>query len=91
MSSEKELFDEETISYVSQLVESKSNLLNDIKDFRDKDKMLSICMEDLEGNLSSENKKKFDEVIKLMYQVEEYYITLAYSLGTKYGKNLDKM
>lgn len=53
--------------------------------------MLSLCMEGLENELSKENKEKLDKVIKLMYQVEEYYITLAYVLGTKYGKNIEKM
>ena len=91
MGNEEELFDTDTISYITQLVESKSNLLNEIKDFKEKDKMLSLSMEALENELSKENKDKFDKIIKLMYQVEEYYIALAYSLGTKYGNNIEKI
>lgn len=53
--------------------------------------MLSLCMEGFEDELSKENKEKFDKIIKLMYQVEEYYIALAYILGDKYGKNVEKI
>ena len=91
MSSKGELFDTDTIAYVNQLIESKANLLINEKDFQDKDKMLSLSIEDFENELSKEQKDKFDEIIKLMYQVEEYYIALAYSLGAKYGTNLEKM
>jgi len=53
--------------------------------------MLLLCMERLENELSKENKEKFDKIIKLMYQVEEYYIALAYFLGDKYGKNIEEI
>ena len=53
--------------------------------------MLSLTMESLENELSKENKEKFDRIIKLMYQVEEYYIALSYMLGTKYGKNMKQI
>ena len=91
MNNEKELFDKDMISHITQFVESKEDLIKNIKDFKEKDKMLCLCMEDLENKLSKENKEKFDKVIKLMYQVEEYYIALAYMLGNKYGKNTNKI
>ena len=66
-------------------------LLREIKDFKETDKMLSICMEEMEDVLSEDLRDKFDEVIRLMYKTEEYYFTLAYSLGAKYGSNLNKI
>jgi len=91
MNNDEELFDSDMVIYITQFVEEKEDILKNIKDFREKDKMLSLCLEGLENELSKENKEKLDKVIKLMYQVEEYYITLAYILGTKYGGNLDKI
>lgn len=89
MDSDKELFESDMISYITQFVESKEDLLKNVKEFKEKDKMLLLCMENFEKDLSKENKDKFDKIIKLMYQLEEYYITLAYMLGTKYGKNIE--
>ena len=58
------------------------------EDFREKDKMLTICLEEMDSLLSKELKEKFDNVMKLTYQVEEYYFTLAYLLGSKYREKL---
>lgn len=91
MNNDKKLFDNDMVNHITQFVESKEDILKDIKDFKEKDKMLSLCLEGLENELSKENKEKLDKVIKLMYQVEEYYITLAYMLGTKYGKSIEKI
>ena len=91
MGSNEELFDQDSISSINDFVENKSNLLNEIKDFKEKDKTLSLYMDELEKQLDKESKEKFDQIIKLMYQVEEYYIALAYSLGTKYGENIENL
>ena len=91
MGSNEELFDQDSISSINEFVENKSNLLNEIKDFKEKDKTLSLYMDELEKQLDKESKEKFDQIIKLMYQVEEYYIALAYSLGTKYGENIENL
>ena len=91
MSSKEELFDTDTVSCINQLVDSKADLLKNQKDFKEKDELLALSLDNFEKELSKEQKEKFDQVIKLMYQVEEYYIVLAYSLGMKYGENLEKM
>ena len=91
MNNDEELFDSEMISYITQFVEGREDVLKNVKDFKEKDKMLSLSLEALENNLSKENKEKLDKVMKLMYQIEEYYITLAYMLGTKYGKNIEQL
>ena len=84
MEANEKLFDKERVNKINEFVEGKSNILNEIKDFKEKEKILSLCMESLEKELSKEHKENFEKVIKLMYQVEEYYITLAYSLGTNF-------
>ena len=91
MNNDEKLFDKDMVSNINQFVESKEALLKNIKNFKEKDKMLCLCMEGLENDLSKDNKEKFDKVIKLMYQVEEYYIALAYVLGNKYGRNIEKI
>ena len=91
MNCDEELFDKDIISHINQFVESKEDILKNVKDFNEKDKMLALSIEDLENEISKEDKEKLDKVMKLMYQIEEYYITLAYMLGTKYGKNVEKI
>ena len=91
MSDFGEFFDKETIKNISNLVEDKMNLLNEVKDFKEKDKKLSTSMEEFENTLPEDLKEKFNDIIRLNYQVEEYYFTLAYLLGSKYGEKLSKI
>lgn len=85
------LFDKEMVENISNLVEEKMRILKDVRDFKEKDRMLSMAMEELEKMLPEEQQDKFDEVIRLNYQVEEYYFTLAYFLGMKYGEKISKI
>lgn len=87
----EELFDEEMVENISNLVEEKMKILKEVKDFSEKDKKLSSCLEELDNILPEEFQQKFDEVMRLTYQVEEYYFTLAYLLGMKYGEKMKKM
>ena len=85
------LFDKEMVENISNFVEEKMKILKDVKDFKEKDKMLSLAMEELDSILPEEQQEKFDEVMRLNYQVEEYYFTLAYLLGMKYGEKISKI
>ena len=38
-----------------------------------------------------DEKYKFNEIIKLIYETEEYYFALAYSLGVKYGNEIKNL
>lgn len=87
----EDLFDKETVQHINNIVEDKMYVLKDVRDFNEKDKMLSLYMEELDNSLPEELKEKFDDVIRLTYQVEEYYFTLAYLLGSKYGDKLNKI
>ena len=91
MNDKSELFDNDLISKINDFVENKSNLLNEIEDFKEKDKLLYLNMEEFIKTISNEDKNKFDQIIKLMYQIEEYYIALSYILGSKYGENIEKV
>ena len=86
-----ELFDNDSVSQISEFVENKSSLLNEVKQFKEKDKLLYLNIEEYRKNLSDDEKNKFDQIVKLMYQIEEYYITLAYMLGSKYGTDVEKI
>ena len=86
-----ELFDKDFVENISNLVEDKMKLLKDVKDFREKDKELSNQMEELDGMLPEELRDKFDDVVRLTYQLEDYYFTLAYLLGSKYGEKKSKI
>ena len=83
MSNFNDLFDNETISNISYLVENKMSLLNSLPDFKEKDKIFAVALERLESSLTDDLRKQFNEVMRLNLQVESYYFALAYYLGTK--------
>ena len=83
----KKLFDEDTVETISTLVEDKMHLLNDIPSFKEKDYTLATETEKLEDSLSKELNDKFNNIMKLHYQIDSYYFTLAYFLGKQHGKH----
>ncbi len=91
MNDVEDLFDKETVKHISNLVEDKIELLKDVKDFKEKEKMLSIYMDEIDEELPENLKEKFDDIIRLMYQLEQYYFTLAYMLGSKYEDKKNKI
>lgn len=80
------LFDEDTVEAISNLVEEKMPLLNKLPAFKEKDQSLAKVTEDLEDHLSEDLKSKFDDVMKLHYEIESYYFTLAYFLGKRHSE-----
>lgn len=87
----EELFDEDVVENISNFIEEKMKLLRNVRDFKEKDQKLSMIMEELENSLPEDLREKFDDVIRLTYQIEEYYFTLAYLLGSKYGGQVNKL
>ena len=85
------LFSKDSLEQICSLIDEKSPMLLDIPSFKEKDKNLATSIDQLEQNLPKELKDKFDNVMKLNYQLEEYYLVLAYYLGMKYGKNLEQL
>ena len=75
------LFDEDTVEAISNLVEEKMPLLNTVPAFKEKDQTLATATEEFENTLSKDQKVKFDNVMKLHYQIDSYYFTLAWKMG----------
>ena len=91
MENKKEIFATENYKHIAKFVEEKIPVLKENIDFKEKYTKLSDLIDDMDKNLPSEYKEQFDEIIKLTYSVEEYYFALAYSLGIKYGEDLEKI
>ena len=85
------LFDKETVENISKLVIDKMPVLNQIADFKQKDKTYADSLENFEDSLSEDLSNEFDNVMKLHYQVLDYYFTLAYFLGVKHGSQIAKL
>ena len=91
MDNVEKIFDKDTVEDISRFVEDKMNILQDVKDFKQKDESLSIASEEFESLLSDELKSKFKSIMKLAYQLDEYYFTLAYFLGAKFADKINKI
>ena len=85
------IFDNENYKFISELVESKIPILRQNKKFEEKYLRLSKAVEELENELSENQKQQFDEIIKLMHETEQYYFALSYSFRVKYGEELKEI
>ena len=83
-----QLFDKETVKHISSLIEDKMPMLNQVSEFKEKDEKLANAMENFENSLPEDLSKKFNNMLKLNYQVDEYYFTLAYFLGRQHGEKI---
>lgn len=86
-----EIFDNGDYKYISQFVESKIPTLRKNTDFNEKYLKLTDKIEELEKTLSPNQIEQFHEIVDLFYQTEEYYFAFSYSLGVKYGQDLEKL
>lgn len=86
-----EIFKNENYKYINKMIEGKLPLLRENEDFNKMYLRLSDAMEELEKTLSKKQKEQFNEIVQLFYKTEEYYFTLSYSLGVKYGEDLKKL
>lgn len=86
-----EIFNNENYKYINKMIEGKLPLLRENEDFNKMYLRLSDAMEELEKTLSEKQKEHFNEIVQLFYKTEEYYFTLSYSLGVKYGEDLKKL
>lgn len=86
-----ELFDSDDYKFISNFVEQKIPKLRKNKNFEKIYVKLNDEMDEMEKILPKQQKEKFDEIVKLFYQTEEYYFALIYLLGAKYGMELNKL
>ena len=53
--------------------------------------MLCVCIEEFKNLLTGDLSEKFDNIQKLSYQLDKYYFTLAYILGSKNAKKFGQI
>ncbi len=83
-----EIFNDDNYKYISNFIENKIPILRQNKIFNKKYLEQMNLIDDFNKTLPIKEKEKFDKLIKLFYETEEYYFALSYSLGIKYHENL---
>lgn len=91
MEKEIEFFENGDYKFVTNLINERIEKLKRCEDFNKKYQRLYDLMDDIELLFDDKQKEKFNEIVKLFYETEEYYFALAYSLGVKYGKDLKSL
>ena len=86
-----EIFNNDDYKFISNFIEQKILVLKGNKNFKESYLKLNDAMEEFEKTLPEQQKEKFNEIIELFYKTEEYYFAFSYSLGVKYGKDLNKI
>lgn len=86
-----QIFENKNYKLISNLVEEEMPILRQNKEFNQKYVKLMNEIDELSSILPKEQEEKLNEIIKLFYETEEYYFALSYSLGVKYGENLEKI
>ena len=76
---------------ITNLINDRIENLKKYKDFNTKYTKLYDLIDEMDENLNDKQKYKFNEIIKLIYETEEYYFALAYSLGVKYGNEIKNL
>lgn len=85
------IFENNDYKYISEMIEGKINILRENEKFDKSYIRLADAIEELEKSLNTEQRSKFDEIVQLFYTTEEFYFAFSYSLGVKYGKDLEKI
>ena len=91
MINELEIFKNNDYQYISNFIENKSKVLRRIEKFNTIYTKNINLIEELDKELKDEQKLKFNYIINSIYELEEYYYALAYSLGIKYGEDLKNL
>ena len=91
MENRLDFFENGDYKLVTNLINDKIENLKKYKDFNEQYTKLYDAIDELEVILDDKQKEKFHEILQLFYNTEEYYFALAYSLGVKYGKDLEKL
>jgi len=76
---------------IMNLLNDKMSVLKSCNGFNEQYTKFFDVMEDIEDTLNEKQKEKFNEFITLIYSIEEYYFAFVYSLGVKYGQDLERI
>ena len=85
------IFENDKYDIIAEFIEEKIPVLKENKDFCEKYNKIYSIMDILKKSLKKEERLLLDDLIDLNYEVEKYYFVLAYSLGVKYGEELNKI
>lgn len=91
MESKINFFENGDYKLITNLINDKIGTLKKYNDFNEQYTKLYDTIDELSLILDDTQKEKFNEVMQLFYNTEEYYLALSYSLGVKYGKDLEKI
>lgn len=86
-----DFFENGDYKFITNLINEKMDILKKCEGFNKQYIKLYDLMEQFEDRLEDTQKEKFNEIISLFYNTEEYYFAFAYSLGVKYARDLEKM
>lgn len=91
MDNKIEFFENGDYKFITNLISERMDKLRECEEFDKKYQKLYDLMDDIELLFDDKQKEKFNEIVKLFYETEEYYFALAYSLGVKYGCDLKNL
>lgn len=86
-----DFFESEDYKFITNLIDKKMYILKKCENFNKQYIKLYDVMEEFEEYLEDTQKEKFNEIMTLFYNTQEYYFALAYSLGLKYGNDLKNL
>lgn len=86
-----DFFENADYKFITNLIDEKMDVLKKCENFNKQYTKLYDLIDQFEDKLENMQKEKFNEIISLFYNTEEYYFALAYSLGVKYAKDLKKI
>lgn len=91
MNDKMDFFENGDYRLITNLINDKMEKLKEYKDFNEKYTKLYDSIDEMDEILEDSQKYKFNEIMKLIYETEEYYFALAYLLGVKYGNEIKNL
>lgn len=86
-----DFFENGDYKFITNLINEKMDVLKKCENFNKQYTKLYDLIDQFEDKLENMQKEKFNEIISLFYNTEEYYFAFAYSLGVKYARDLEKI
>lgn len=91
MDDKMDFFENGDYRLIINLINDRMEKLKKYKGFNEKYTKLYDMIDEMDVLLNDEQKQKFNEIMQLFYETEEYYFALSYSLGVKYGNDLKNL
>lgn len=91
MDDKMDFFENGDYRLIINLINDRMEKLKKYKGFNEKYTKLYDMIDEMDVLLNDEQKQKFNEIMQLFYETEEYYFALSYSLGVKYGNEIKNL